>query len=404
VDGETTSEDRSRLFDVLARHVNAGKIDVFRRYGLDAVMGARSGARFWDAYDDRSWFDCHGNGGVFNLGHRHPAVITAVTGALETADVGNHHLPCPARASLAERLAATTGNRLPGVVFGVGGGEAVDLAVKVARAATGRGGVVSALGGYHGHTGYAMAMGDAQYRDPFGPNSPGFSQVPFDDLAALDSAVGPDTAAVVLEPIPATLGMPIASAGYLAGVQAVCRDRGALLVMDEVQTGLGRCGAVWCHLLDGLEPDLVVTGKGLSGGVYPISATLMTREVHALFDTNPFVHISTFGGAEPGCAAGLAVLDVIETPGFMERVEDLGARFEAGLAGFPFEVRRRGMMMGLAFGAADAGMMASRLLLDAGVFAVWANNDTSVLQFLPPLTCTDDEADEIVGIVSRVFS
>ena len=394
---------RAATAAAFADHVNRGKVTTFAQHGLDVVMGERGGARFRDAFDGRSFVNCHCNGGVFNLGHRHPAVIAAVRGALDELDIGNHHLVSGHRAALARRLAATTGDHLPGVVFAVGGGEAIDLAIKVARASTGRATIVSARGGYHGHTGLALAAGDPAYRDPFGAQLPGFVQVPFDDLAAMDAAIGDDTAAVLLEPIPATLGMPIPSPGYLRAVQELCRARGARLVLDEVQTGLGRTGRMWCYQHDDLAPDIVVTGKGLSGGVYPIAATLMTRELHAFFDDHPFVHISTFGGAEPGCAAATAVLDVVEAPGFLARVNDLGERFGRGLAGASFTVRRRGMFMGLAFPAPRAGMFAAKLLYDAGVFAVWANNDPSVLQFLPPLVIDDAEADALIATVRRVL-
>ena len=396
--------DREILFDSYARHVNAGKIAVYEEYSFDAVMGRREGVRFWDTYDtDRSWIDCHGNGGVFNLGHRNPRVLAATQESLATADIGNHHLPAPERARLAERLAATTDDRLPGVVFGVSGGEAVDLAIKVARGSTERSNVVSIAGGYHGHTGFALATGDPEYRDPFGPQLPGFTQVPFDDIEEMAAAVDESTAAVILEPVPATLGIPIPSDDYLERVQEICRDRGAVFIMDEVQTGLGRTGRIWAHEHWGLEPDIVVTGKGLSGGIFPITATVMTRQLHAIFDEHPFSHISTFGGAEPGCVAALEVLDIIEAPGFLDRVEELGLRFAAGLAGLPFTVRRLGMMMGLAFDAPDAGMLASKLLFDAGIFAVFANNDTSVLQFLPPLTTDDAETDDIIAIMRSIF-
>jgi acetylornithine/succinyldiaminopimelate/putrescine aminotransferase len=197
--------------------------------------------------------------------------------------------------------------------------------------------------------------------------------------------------------------MPIPDDAYLPEVQRICRDRGAKFIVDEVQTGLGRTGHLWAYEHWGLEPDVVVTGKGLSGGIYPISATLMTREIHSLFDVEPFIHISTYGGAEPGAAAALAVLDVVETPGFLDHVLELERRFTDGLAGLPFELRHLGLMMALAFPAPDAGMFAAKLLFDAGIFAVYANNDTSVLQFLPPLITSDDEADEIIAIVRGVF-
>ena len=395
---------RAAATDAFAAHVNRGKVAAFEALGLDLVMGERQGARFRDEFDGRWLFNCHGNGGVFNLGHRHPGVVAAIRDALDVLDIGNHHLVSGWRAALAERLAASTGGLLPGVVFGVGGGEANDLAIKLARAHTGRAGVVSVVGGYHGHTGLAMAAGDPEYRDPFGSNLPGFAQVPFNDLDTLDRAVDDTTAAVILEPIPATLGMPLPDPGYLAGVQRICRERGACFVLDEVQTGLGRTGTMWYFLQEGLEPDLLTTGKGLSGGIYPITATLMTPAIHSFFDEHPFVHISTFGGAELGCVAALAALDIIEAPGFLDRVRSVGERFEAEFAGLSFALRRRGLFMGLKFPGEGDGMLAARDLIGAGVFAVFANNDTSVLQFLPPLVATDDEIGEIIAIVRTTLA
>jgi len=390
---------REEAFRAFAERVSRGKARAFEAYGLDVVMGERGGAWFADAFDGRRFLNCHCNGGVFNLGHRHPAVVRAVVEALAHADVGNHHLVSGWRARLAERLCATTGGAMAGAVFGSGGGEAVDLALKLARGATGRRRVVSALGGYHGHTGLAVAAGDAQYREPFGASQADFLQVPFDDLAALAAAVDGHTAAVILEPIPATLGMPIPAPGYLAGAAALCRERGARLVVDEVQTGLGRTGRMWAFGEDGIVPDAVVVGKGLSGGVYPITATLLSAELKAFLDERPFAHVSTFGGAEPGCAAALAVLDLVEAEGFLPRVRALSERLAAGLAGLPFTLRRRGLMMGLKFPAEGAGFMAAKRLFDAGVFALPANNDTSVLQLLPPLVLSDGEADELVARV-----
>ena len=396
--------DRDTTFDAFARLVNRGKADTFRSADLDVVMGAREGATFSDAFEpDRHWFNCHCNGGVFNLGHRNPRIIDAVRQGLDELDIGNHHLVSGHRAHLADRLGATTGGELPGVVFAVGGGEAIDLAIKVCRGVTGRQGVLSAAGGYHGHTGLSMAAGDAKYREMFGPNAPGFRQVPFDDLQALDRWVDDTTAAVLLEPIPATLGMPIPRDGYLQGVQDICRQRGAKLILDEVQTGLGRTGRFWCYQHDGLGPDVVVTGKGLSGSIYPIAATLMTAELHAFFDDHPFVHISTFGGAELGCRAALTVLDIVEEPGFLDRVNALADRFASGLRGLPCELRQRGLMMGLQFPMVGGGMLMTKRAYDEGLFCVYANNDTSVLQFLPPLILTDNEAEEIIRRVRRMF-
>ncbi len=394
---------RQATFDAFAERVSRGKVRTFQAYGLDVVMGERSGAWFTDAFDGRRFLNAHCNGGVFNLGHRHPAVVRAVVEALGHLDVGNHHLVSGWRARLAGRLCASTGGALAGAVFGSGGGEAVDLALKLARGVTGRRRIVSALGGYHGHTGLAVATGDAPYREPFGASLADFVQVPFDDLDAMAAAVDRATAAVILEPIPATLGMPLPSPGYLAGVATLCRDRGARLVIDEVQTGLGRTGRLWAYQAEGLTPDAVVVGKGLSGGVYPITATLVSAELKGYLDERPFAHVSTFGGAEPGCAAALAVLDLVEAPGFLDRVVEVSDRVAAGLAGLPFSLRRRGLMMGLKFPAEGAGFMAAKLLFDAGVFCLPANNDSSVLQLLPPLILSDAEVEELLARIRGAF-
>jgi acetylornithine/succinyldiaminopimelate/putrescine aminotransferase len=390
--------------ETFGRHLSRGKLELYRSLGLDVVLGAREGITLADAYSDRRWIDCHCNGGVFNLGHRHPRVIAAMRDALDHLDIGNHHLISEYRTRLAQRLAASTGRSLPRVVFGVSGGEAMDLAIKAARGSTGRSTIISAVGGYHGHTGLALAAGDAQYRDPFGPNPPGYVQVPFDDLPALEHALDDTTAAVVLEPIPATLGMPIARPGYFSGVETLCRDRGAKLILDEVQTGLGRTGRIWCYQHDDLSPDALVTGKALSGGIYPITATLFTDDMYRVLDANPFAHISTFGGAELGCVVAQAVLDCVEAPGLLDRVAALSDRLASAFAGLPFELRRRGLMMGFKFATEGGGMRAAQLLFKAGVFAAWANNDTSVLQFLPPLVLTDDEADDLAGRVCAALA
>ncbi len=403
---------REATEQAFADHVNRGKVELYRSLGLELVMGERRGVGFADAFAPEPWtdgpppyFNCHCNGGVFNLGHRNAAVVEAVRRGLDHLDVGNHHLVSGWRAAFAERLAATTGGDLPGVVFGVSGGEAVDLAIKLARAHTGRPGVVSAVGGYHGCTGLAMSAGSPEWRDPFGPTPEAFTQVPWDDLEALESSLrGPEPpAAVLLEAIPATLGMVVPSQGYLEGVRRLCDEHGVLLILDEVQTGLGRTGTFWSYQQEGAVPDLLVTGKGLSGGVYPITATLMTRELFAFFDDHPLSHISTGGGAELGCVAGLAMLDVVEAPGFLERVREVGARLEQELSGLPFTVRRRGMFMGLAFDDPMGGMAATKTMIDHGVFAIYAGNDPSVLQFLPPLVITDEECDELVSRVRGAF-
>ncbi len=391
------------LAAVFREHVAPGKLAFYEGRGLQLVMGRREGIWFEDAYTGMRLINCHCNGGVFNLGHCNPQVTGAVAEALGTLDIANHHFASGHRARLAQRLSATTDHALPRVVYGVSGGEAIDLAIKAARGTTGRQKVVSAKGGYHGHTGLGLAAGDSAFRDPFGPNLPGFVQVPFNDSVAMEQAIDDETAAVLLEPIPATLGMPMPKEGYLPEVRRLCTERGACLLADEVQTGLGRTGRWWGYQHEGIVPDAIITGKGLSGGIYPITATLLTKRLHEVLDggDNPFLHISTFGGAELGCVAANAVLELVGAPGFLERITDLSARFGQAFEPLPFQLRRRGLFMGLAFASENEAFGALLRLLQQGVFSFPAGNDKAVLQFLPPLIISDEETDDLIERVTK---
>ena len=399
-------ENVDDLLAVFREHVAPNKLAYYQRMGLQMVMGKREGIWFEDAYTGLRLINCHCNGGVFSLGHCNPRVTGAVAAALGELDIGNHHFVSGQRAQLAARLSATVDDALPRVVFGVSGGEAIDLALKAARGATGRSKIISVGGGYHGHTGLALAAGDAQFRDPFGPNLPGFVQVPFNDLGEMEAAIDDETAAVILEAIPATLGMPIPAPGYFSAIRKLCDTRGALFLIDEVQTGLGRTGRWWGFQHEDVTPDAIISGKGLSGGIYPISATLMTQEMHAVLDSeaNPFVHISTYGGAELGCVAAQSVLDIVGEPGFLDHVTALSERFAEGFAPLPFELRRRGLFMGLRFGSEVEALGALLRIMQQGVFCFPAGNDRQVLQFLPPLILSDDEATDLIARMTKAFS
>ncbi len=384
-------------------HVSSGKVAVFEKYGIDFVVGRRQGAYLWDIDGKKRLFNLHCNGGVFNLGHRNPELIDLLKESLDELDIGNHHLISQHRAELARSLAALMPSDLDYTVFGVGGGEAVDLAFKVARAYTGRTRIISARGAYHGHTGLALAAGDEKYRSPFGPSAPGFCQVSFGDMAALSGAVDSDTAAVILETVPATLGIVIPPPDYLQAVRKLCHDRGILLIMDEVQTGLGRTGRLWAFEHFDIVPDIVVLGKGLSGGIYPITATILRKPLEAVFHDDPFIHISTFGGAEIGCRIARRVLEISAAPQFLEQVNLLASRFAEKIEGLrvkhsPFLVKLRqlGLMMGLELKDEICGPLLTKTAYDQDLLLIYANNDPRVCQLLPPLTMSLEEVDWVI--------
>jgi acetylornithine/succinyldiaminopimelate/putrescine aminotransferase len=395
---------REETIAAFAAHVDRGKARALEVIGVDLVIGEREGPRFRDAYSGRWYWNCHCNGGVFNLGHRSPEVIAAVKKALDHLDVGNHHLVSGWRARLAEQLSESTGGALSHAVFSPSGTESVDLALRIARAVTGRPKVISAVGAYHGLGGLALAASDPRWLEPFGSGPRAdFAHVPFNDAEAMGGQVDSQTAAVILETIPATLGFPPPAPGYLRAVADAAREAGAVLILDEVQTGLGRTGTHWYYQQRDVVPDMLVTGKGLGGGVYPVSAVLLREELESFFESNPFSYVSTFGGAEIGCVAASTVMEAISAPGFLERVEELGVRFERAFSGMPFALRRFGLTMGLEFDDEQGGVMAAKRLIDAGVFAVYAEHDHSVTQFKPPLIVSESEVDEIVSAVGAAL-
>jgi acetylornithine/succinyldiaminopimelate/putrescine aminotransferase len=398
---------RDEALSLAEQYLCPDRVRTFRALGGGIVMGRREGYRIHDV-DGRGWWDLHLNGGVFNLGHRNPELVAALVGALDELDIGNHHFPSVERALLAERLVALT----PGAryaVFSSGGGEAVDLALKSARRATGRRRVVSVTGSYHGHTGLALAAGDRRAAEAFlsTGQEDEFVQVPFDDLTMLEQALGGGpTAAVVLETIPATMGFPTPSPGYLAGVRDLCDSHGALYIADEVQVGLGRTGSLWAVDHAGVVPDVLVTGKGLSGGLYPIAATLLSARAGAWLEEDGWANVSTFGGSEVGCRVARTVLDITTRPGTRDRVASLIPTFADGLGAVAarhpdwlVEVRRTGLVIGLRFAHPLGGVIMTRALYDAGVWAMFADFDRSVLQVKPGLLLTDEEAADIIGRV-----
>lgn len=401
---------KDKIFERFGRHVSSGKAEFFKSAGIDFVFGRREGIYVYDV-DGKKLINCHSNGGVFNLGHRHADVIAALKEALDELDIGNHHLVSEHRSLLAERLAQVSPGDINRVVFAVGGGEAVDTAIKLARGFTKRPGIISAKGGYHGHTGFALSAGDEKYRAPFQPVTPEFTQVPFGDFHALEAAVNDTTAAVLFETIPATLGMPMPPEDYYANVRRVCDEQGALMIMDEVQTGLGRCGAVWGIDTYGVAPDIIITGKGLSGGIYPMSATLYADKLNSFFHNNPFIHISTFGGAEVGCYVALKVLDILSGPGFLEHVNAIASVFEKGFAQLKtrhsrliVETRQRGLMIGIKMVNDTCGPLMTVAGFEHGILTIYANNDTSVSQILPPLIIKKDEAEEVIDRLAQMLT
>lgn len=402
--------DRDQAIRDFADHVSSGKVRLYQAFDLDFVPGRREGCYIWDMDGRTRLLDCRSSGGVFNLGHRPGVTIAALRAALDHLDCGDHLLLSAQRAALARRLADLLPGDLNYAVFGAGGGEAVDLAIKVARAYTGRPGVVSAVGGYHGHTGLALAAGDPKWHERFGPLAPGFRQVRFGDVKALEEALDDRTAAVLFETIPATGGINVPPDGFFPAVRRLCDERGALWIDDEVQTGLGRTGRLWAFEHYGVIPDMVVLGKGMTGGVYPLSATCLRQPLESVFHDDPFIHVSTCGGTDLGCVVTLAMLDEVSRPEYLAHVNDMAGLFAAGLErlgrlypDLQKGVRQKGLMIGVVLADEGLGLALTVQMARNGVLALFAENDRRVLIVMPPLIISPGEVEFVLEALGRSY-
>jgi len=404
------SNAKRQALEQFATFINPQKVRVLKAAGLDIIEAERSGPWVWDV-DGAKFLDCFTSAGSFNVGRRNPRVVAAAHAAVDHLDQGNFLLCSQAKAELAAKLAEITPGELSCTMFGSGGGEAIDFAIKLARGSSGRPGIVSAVNGYHGHTGFALsAAGRASFRQPFEPLMPGFVRVPFGDLDALSAAVDEHTAAVLLEPIQGEGGIVMPPPGYLAGVRAACDRAGALLILDEIQTGLGRTGRWWASEHDGVVPDVMAIAKSLGGSLVPISATVFTEELREFLIPNPFIHLSTFGGSDLACAVALEVIAVIEETGLVEHAAAMGERLFAGLHAIAAarpevitEVRGRGLMAGIQYAEDSLGPRMSYHLARHGVLAIYSGNLPSVMRLMPTLVIEEEEVDFLLAALEEAI-
>lgn len=414
-----------------ARHVNPAFVKLLGVFGYGRLLTRAKDVWVWD-HAGREYLDLLAGFGSVNLGHNHPRLLERLRrylteDALQFVHVG----PSPHAAALAARLAEVSG--LDVALLSSSGAEAVEGGIKLARAATGRSGVVSCVGGYHGTSlGTLSIMGSPRMRAPFEPLLPGCVQVPWGDLPALERALRPRTAAAfVVDPFNCEVAAAPPPPGYLAAAQDLCRRHGTLLVLDEVQTGLGRTGTLFAYQAEGFVPDVLALAKSLSGGVVPVGATLTRADLlqRAYGTTDRFdLHNSTFGGNGLACAAALETLDIVEQQGLArasaERGADLLARVRARLAGHPLvkDVRGRGLLVSIELGPTEQGWLnrlapalvravsrqvfgqwAAVKILERGVIVQPATQHWDVLKLEPPLTIQPPEVERAVAALGDVI-
>lgn len=416
-----------------ARHVNPAFVKLLGVFGYGRLLTRAKDVWIWD-HDGREYLDLLACFGAVNIGHNHPRLIDRLQrylaeDALQFVHVG----PSVHAAALAARLAELAGPPLEVALLSSSGAEAVEAGMKLARAATGRAGFVSCEGGYHGTSlGTLSIMGTPRMRAPFEPLLAGCTKVPFGDLPALEKALrGRTAAAFVVDPFNCEVAAAPPPPGYLRDAQALCTRYGTLLVLDEVQTGLGRTGTMFAYQAEGFVPDVLVLAKSLSGGVAPIGATLTSPAIQerAYGSMDRFdLHNSTFGGNGFSCAAALATLEVVELQGLVrasaERGAELLAKVRERLRGHPLvrDVRGRGLLVSLELGPTEQGWLnrlapglvrvvskqvfgqwAAVKLLERGVIVQPATQHWDVLKLEPPLTLQTREVDQAVAALGEVL-
>lgn len=397
------AELTAEVFENYKTYVNPPLARVMKISGSPVEVRA-SGSTIWDAAG-KSYLDFAGGYGVFTLGHSHPRVVAAVRAQLDLMSLSGKTMFNVLLGRAAKRLAELTPGDLQISFWCNSGTEAIEGAIKLARAATKRTKIVSTINAFHGKTMGALSVsGREAFQTPFQPLLEGFAHVPYGEVDGLDEALQ-DAAAFVVEPVQGEGGVNVPFDGYLAAVRDACDRAGALFVADEVQTGFGRCGYRFGCDREGVVPDVMTLAKGLSGGVIPVGAFIARPQIwNRAFGKAPLVHTSTFGGSELACAAALAAMDVLEEDRLVENARERGAQLLDGAraiaADFPeavCDVRGLGLLVGVELTNEGYGGWIIPEMLRAGVTAAWTLNLQRVIRLEPPLIVTAGEVDRALA-------
>ncbi len=372
-------------------------------YGKRAIALVRgSGASVWDA-EGREYIDCTAGYGVANIGHGRVEIAATL------AEQAQRLITCPeifyndVRSRLLERLAQLTPAGLDSIFLCNSGTEAVEGAFKFARLATGRTGIVATLRSFHGRTmGALSATWEPHYREPFAPLLPNVTHMRYNNLAAAEAEISEETAAVIIELVQGEGGVHIAEQEYVRDLAMLCRERGALLIVDEVQTGFGRTGRLFaCEHYD-LQPDILCLAKSIAGGV-PMGAICLGPRVRESGRIAKGVHGSTFGGNPLACAAALTTLDILERESLPQRAATLGAyaleRLRAISSPLIREVRGYGLLLGIELTRRAQATLEA--LAERGILALQAG--PNVVRLLPPLVITEAQLDRVLDVVEEVL-
>ena len=380
--------------------LNRWSAAVQNNYGTPAIALVKGKGIVVTDADGKQYLDFLGGIATSILGHAHPAIVKAVTKQVSTLSHVSNFYAHPTAVQLAEKLTAMTGDKKAKIFFCQSGAEANEAALKLSRR-TGKVRVVAAQGAFHGRTMGALSLtGQPAKREPFLPLIKGVKHVPFGDIEAMRKAVTKKTAMVIIEPMMGEAGVIVPPTDYLQQLRALCNDKGALLVIDAVQTGMGRTGDWFGYEYSGITPDVITLAKGLGGGL-PLGAMIALGKAAELFQ--PGDHGSTFGGNPVTTAAGLAAIEFIESKEILSKVEKQGAHLMQELALVPGvkEVRGAGLLLGIELNTLKAADVATELR-DSGVLVNAAN--ASTIRIAPALIVTDAQINKFITIFKKVIA
>lgn len=411
--------------EAFSHYVNPG----FLEYRKSVTSGGGYAAIEWRASGPNTlldtqgneYLDCLGGYGIFSVGHRNPTVLAAVEMQLSKQPLHSQELLDPLRALLAKMLATITPGDLKYSFFGNSGTEAVEAALKLAKAYQsphGKFSFIATHGAFHGKSlGSLSATAKSAFRQPFMPLLPGFHHVPFGDIQAMKFQVeqcnknGEGIAAIILEPIQGEGGVIVPPETYLPEVRALCDEIGALLILDEVQTGMGRTGKMFACEHYGVQPDILCLAKALGGGVMPIGATVATEQVFSVLFDNPFLHTTTFGGNPLACAAALATIHVLLSEKLPEKAAVNGTYLLNGLKKLADKypdlivaIRGLGLLQAIEFTENEIGYAFASEMFRERILVAGTLNNAKSIRIEPPLTIRRDQCEHVLSIVEKVLS
>ena len=426
IEKEKVSEEEANWIqketvDGFREHVNPGFLAYRKTVTKDgqfaAVEWSDEGSCFMDI-NGKKYIDCLGGFGIYNVGHRNPKVVKAVTDQLKRQALHSQDLLDPLRAILAKILADITPGDLKYAFFTNSGTESVEAALKLAKMYSERTTFISTTRAFHGKSlGALSGTAKGMFRKPFLPLIPGFRHVPFGDIEMMRktfetcSLVGEDVAAVILEPIQGEGGIILPPENYLKQVRELCDEFGSLLIFDEVQTGMGRTGKMFAAELYDVVPDIICLAKAFGGGVMPAGAIVAKEKVFKSWFENPFMHTTTFGGNPLACAAAIATIHVLLEDKLPERAAEVGEYFLNGLKKAAeghedkvFEIRGQGLMIGIEFHKDEIGYEVSKAMFDRGILVAGTLINSKTIRIEPSLTISYEEVDMVINTFESVLA